>query len=652
MDSRISAGSSSAEPDSPEENSVLVEKIKNLFSAKEDTSRFVGFGLLKTVLDNGQVIRDADKLQMLWESVPSKFLDRLLRAQMNEKISNQEAQYMVDLATSVLNVFVNLLPETYLRKKRLTSRIHSLIKALFRSSNESTECILQTLSIIVSHLEGSVELLNSSDISPLVKLATQNTSVLNIFQYALLNLTNSDNDNDIMQQKIDDVMVCLVAAFENTDAVTFINFLAELLPKLQSSTLSPSPRWLKPLIGMIRNLVIKKPTVDGRTAYTKLAAGLLLVWPGECPKLLFGGFMDTTLDSKPFSYFFVNLLLIDLRSSLPTLLSKLNSPDYHKASQRLSAAFDVVSSFIGFLVRSIDEPFQCTLSLTPELLLKLRKNVAETMSLTIEYMRDRWDASVAGAPGLHPSARSGTPGERLGITWGSMKEDVSIDPVIFAGIRTLAIWIREDENQNLRLESAGLMDMWIDLYRSNKRAQEDFDYRFSIASALEGIMCSYDGVESFLSHNGWGVLVHDLENIIRNLSKLQISEMEFLSREANRGIQIVKNLLLILDHPNTGTVEEAWMSVVKITAGTKIESELTIPIVIEFHIATIQLSLGLLTKAADGMTKRYITSQAPISGLIRQLLDRVKSMEDRAEAAELIELLQDASLELVHLRKH
>ncbi|TQS38428.1 hypothetical protein Golomagni_01064 [Golovinomyces magnicellulatus] len=652
MDSRPLAASNFAEPESLGDSSVLIEKIKNLFSAKEDTSRFVGFGLLKTVLDNGQVIRDADKLQILWESVPSKFLDRLLRAQMNGKISNQEAQYMVDLATSVLNVFVNLLPEAYLKKKRLTSRIPSLIKALVNSSNKNTECIVQTLSVIVSHPEGSVELLNISDISPLVKTATHNPLVLNLFQYALLNLTTSDNEIDIIRQKIDDVMSCLVVAFEKTDAVTFIGFFAELIPKLELSTLSPSPRWLKPLIGMIRNLVTKKPTVDGRTAYTNLAAGLLLVWPDECSKLLFGGFMDTTVDSKPFSYFFVNLLLIDLRSSLPTLLSKLNSPDYHKASQRLSAAFDVVSSFIGFLVRSIDEPCQYNLNLTPDLLLKLRKNVAETMSLTIEYMRDRWDASVAGASGLHPSARSGTPGERLGITWGSIKEDVSTDPVIFAGIRTLAIWIREDENQNLRLESAGLMDMWIDLYHSNGRAQEDFDYRYSIASALEGIMCSFDGVESFLSHDGWGVLVHDLEKIIHNLSKLQISETEFLSKEANRGIQIVKNLLLVLDHPNIGTVEEAWMSVVKLTAGTKIQSELTIPIVIEFHIATIQLSLGLLTKAADGMTKRYITSQAPISGLIRQLMDRVKSMENRAEATELMELLQDAALELVHLRRH
>lgn len=403
---------------------------------------------------------------------------------------------------------------------------------------------------------------------------------------------------------------------------------------------------------MIRNLVVKKPTKDGRTAYTKAAASLLVIWPNSCANSLFKNSQTKNVDSKPFSYLFVNLLLIDIRSTIPTLLPELNDPGYLETSQRLSAAFDIVSSFLGFLVKSLDAPEQCKLNLAPDLLLKLRKDIAETFSLTIEYMRDRWDASVAGAAGLHPSARSAAPGARPGLTWESMMNDVSTDPLIFAATRTLAIWIREDENENLRRETAGLMDMWIDLYRKGRDGKGTLDYRYSIALALEGIMSTYDGIENFLNQDGWQAFADDLNHIIRDTNGFHLSNWEYLLAEASRGIQIIKILLAVVDHPNTGIVEEAWMFVVKSTIGIKIGNGLIPSMVTEFQIATLQLSLALLTKAADGMTRRYVTSQEPLSGLIRQLEHQVNSIPNKIEADELRELLQDVSMELANLRQY
>jgi hypothetical protein len=106
------------------------QKIQDLLKARDDTSRFVGLALLKTVLDNGQLLEDSERLRVLWESLSPKFLDRLLRAQQNEKVNEVEARNMVDLAVAILHTFTILLPEDSKKEKRLTGRTAPLVKAL------------------------------------------------------------------------------------------------------------------------------------------------------------------------------------------------------------------------------------------------------------------------------------------------------------------------------------------------------------------------------------------------------------------------------------------------------------------------------------------------------------------------------------------
>jgi hypothetical protein len=106
------------------------QKIQDLLKARDDTSRFVGLALLKTVLDNGQLLEDSERLRVLWESLSPKFLDRLLRAQQNEKVKEVEARNMVDLAVAILHTFTILLPEDSKKEKRLTGRTAPLVKAL------------------------------------------------------------------------------------------------------------------------------------------------------------------------------------------------------------------------------------------------------------------------------------------------------------------------------------------------------------------------------------------------------------------------------------------------------------------------------------------------------------------------------------------
>ena len=407
----------------------------------------------------------------------------------------------------------------------------------------------------------------------------------------------------------------------------------------------------------MRKLVSSRPTSTGRAAYTLLAASLLQAYPEKAPNLLFSDRSPKSsskdFESKPFSYLFINLLLIDLRSSFPTLLPKLNSAEYPGISQRLSAAFDIISSFIGFLVRRLDEDDDTSsidFKMPPDLLLKLRKDISETVSLTIEYLRDRWDSSVAGASGLHPDARAGTAvnseGTRLTLTWESMKDNVTEDPLILAGIRALAIWTREDENENLRTESAGLMDLFIELYKSSHTGAVDF--RYPILLALEGILDTEDGVDGFLSQGGWDVLFADLETIINHTLK-DITSGASLSASAARGLEAVRVLLAVVDHSSTTYLKEDWMNAVTTTTGLKAPSSSSPPIVIELNIAMLQLSTALLSKAAGGAQKRYMTANPALSGLRNQLYTVAEGMDDKEEAAEFIGLLQDVQLDLENL---
>ena len=319
----------------------------------------------------------------------------------------------------------------------------------------------------------------------------------------------------------------------------------------------------------------------------------------------------------------------------------------------MAAAFDVISSFIGYLVRSLDEESSfLAFGMPPDLLLKLRKDIAETISLTIEYLRDRWDASVAGASGLHPSARTGTAatseGTRLTLTWDSIKDAVTADPLILAGIRALAIWIREDENENLRNESAGIMDMLVELYKTSN--VEKLDFRYPVLLALEGILVTEEGVEAFLGQDGWKVVFDDLEQVLQNISSQPASPNS--SNEAARGLEIVRVLLAVVDSPSTSSPREEWMEGIKTTASMKLPPVIPAPIILEFHISMLQLSTALLSKAAGGMQKRYVTSSAALSGLSKQLEDIVKRMDDKAEATEFLELLEDVFLNLENLRFH
>ena len=246
------------------------------------------------------------------------------------------------------------------------------------------------------------------------------------------------------------------------------------------------------------------------------------------------------------------MLLIDIRSTISSLQEKLNSPEYLKTSMRIAESFDVVSNFVGYLVRCLDDDDssegptgRSELPFEPSQLLQLRTDISETMSLTIEHMRDRFDASVAGAAGLHPSARTAPSSAARAISWQSSDVSMSDDPLTLSEARALALWLREDDNDALRREAAGIIDVLLNLY---SEAHSGVDFRSPVLIALEGIVAVPEGVEAFLREDGWSILQNTLDSDG--------------ARTATQGVDAVRVLLSVVESEVTGPSKEDWMAVV------------------------------------------------------------------------------------------
>lgn len=108
-----------------------LDQTLTLLAAKDDTSRFVGLALLKSILENKTDFQNDPKtIQKCWEAIPSKFLDRLLKTGVKNDKPVEEARPMLELAVAVLHAFIILLPDDIKRSKKLVDRVPMLLNAL------------------------------------------------------------------------------------------------------------------------------------------------------------------------------------------------------------------------------------------------------------------------------------------------------------------------------------------------------------------------------------------------------------------------------------------------------------------------------------------------------------------------------------------
>ena len=424
----------------------------------------------------------------------------------------------------------------------------------------------------------------------------------------------------------------------------------------------------------IRSLCTNRPTAAGRAAYTNCAGTILTLWPREAPQLLFS---DEPGAEKPFSYLFINLILVDIRATVPSLLAKLNDPESPQTSRRLASALDVLAAFIGHLLAWMEEldasdeelpaaEKTTTFNMAPDLTIKLGRSIGETISVLLEYLRDRWDAAVAGAPGLHPEARTGAAhtslGSRKTLAWdaGGESGDVAADPSTLSAVRAAALWLRDDDGDALRREAAGLMDMFLELYRQSSSsapapsgaaaAAARYDYRLPVLAALEGVLRIPDGIDAFAAHDGWQTLSADLVSIQTSTSTSVLTP----DSELLRGTRIALALSIVAEsefETGASTTPESWMGLVTAVAAYDVpetskrggeadgeKAALALPL-LEFQTDVLRLAASLLRAASPGMRRRYAHTADAVRGVGAQLRRGAAAAGNALAAAELDDVL-------------
>lgn len=382
--------------------------------------------------------------------------------------------------------------------------------------------------------------------------------------------------------------------------------------------------WLPSLANLITKCYLSRhnaPLAENKHGLSVLTATVLRLYPQQFPSLVFNR-PTSPSGSKPKSFLFVKLLLVDIKSSIPSFQEILNSPHYPRTSTRIACVYDIISAFISYLVHILDQnesgssDAKSLLNFSPSSLLQIRADISESISLTMEHLRDRFDASVAGTFGLHPSARSRTdasPTAPLSITWDSSFSPMPQDLLTLAQMRTLALWLHEDDNDNLRKEAAGIMDVILNLYISEDAA---LDFRSPVLMGLESIILVPEGVNTFLAADGWGILAKDLKSIVLSNSL----------DDSQRGVDIIRVLLDIVQSDVTGPAKEEWMDIVELAAHPLKSDPAHEARSLDLRIAVAQLAVELLVRAPRGIRRKNLAAA-------RRLLRIMRGMRNDASIA-------------------
>lgn len=97
----------------------------------DDTSKFVGLSQLRSILNNKRELReDPQTIARCWIAIPSRFLDRLLRATDYNGDRILDRDYMIGLAVSVIHTFASLLDVSLTNDQRFAGKIGRLVAAL------------------------------------------------------------------------------------------------------------------------------------------------------------------------------------------------------------------------------------------------------------------------------------------------------------------------------------------------------------------------------------------------------------------------------------------------------------------------------------------------------------------------------------------
>ena len=330
-------------------------------------------------------------------------------------------------------------------------------------------------------------------------------------------------------------------------------------------------------------------------------------------------------------------------------MEQLCSPSYPVISQRLACAYDILTAFVGYLVQ-LDSTFEHR-ELDPESLLRLRGDMGEALSLTVEFLRDRWDAKFAGTAGyqmdtpgddiveLQIQPRDGTP---LSIAWDvDMKGGLVRDPLVMSAVRALSLWLREDDS--LRKEAGGLMDVFLGLWKQSTEHQANssmpegmVDYRLWLVSALAGTLMEKNGREIFKTHRGWDMVWSDIQNAYQSIppaTSLNSSSEAEPQKLATEELRVLVDWVLLSDYMDIPHCEIKFLEVSRVARITRLQRDTlgeSDKIWLALDVGVLHLAASLLKKVPE---RSYIHKGSEVEK-VKTLTRELSSVHQGGEEGE------------------
>ncbi|TGZ80951.1 DUF1941-domain-containing protein [Ascodesmis nigricans] len=563
-----------------------VQDCLRCLARKDDTSRFVGLTMLLSLTRQLDQAQFHDLMLQCTQVLDGRFLDRLLK-------SGTSNAAMMELASHVMEALGTVLVASG-DVQYLTDRIPSLVQALSASTNNTFDVILSTLLALSTIEKGATSIIALEDLSPLFAFfpisQTANRTILGVFSGAKHN--NADRVRHHLQRLLEHISP-RACQWDRAAAVSGFVTLDKVF-KILAPEIIPTPgQWIQCIYDTLRIVSTSGNSLNDRTVCIGLAARLLEI------ASLDSVFSFTKLSdqkSRTSAFLFIQLVTIDLRAAYPKLAERLHSDEYDILSSEQSDRLDVLGKFLVFLL-SLDDLLET--GVEPDLILRLRGDMGESMVMTIEFLRDRWDDSNAELKGE-------TASRLQEITDSRSATRAQDDPLVTAGVQTLAIWLKEEDSHHK--EAAGITDIFLTLWGAN--GGQNTGFKHIILCALQALADEKEGRQQFLAHDGWTPLWNDIRPIYESLESRSSDDIMF-------AIDTARLICDILRFETVGHV--SWAQQVINLLDVKAQSD-----ALALDDLALQLQISLLHLASTC----YVGARRAVSGSVEGTVrvDKLQTM--------------------------
>jgi len=232
--------SQSSPAESPGSTSAALDQTLLLLQAKDDTRRFVGLSLLRTLLDKHESLRDDPAvISRCWNAIPTNFLKRLLKARPTEQRSEDEARNMVTLAVSVIQAFTTLLDRRELEHERMTALCGSLVAALPVTADDSRILALQALHRVAGGGKGALVISQADDFRLLMGMALESGLAMDVVKVLLITMIKEAKSQGISSGLINienDIFSSLLDSHNSQNELRVLEAIAEVLEESEVSS--------------------------------------------------------------------------------------------------------------------------------------------------------------------------------------------------------------------------------------------------------------------------------------------------------------------------------------------------------------------------------------------------------------------------------